>query len=61
MKKKTIEEITAEIDLLKKELAKMWESKERTDRDILICSEMIDHLLNQHDQILAETAIERYR
>jgi hypothetical protein len=45
-------EVSLQINKLKKMLGCLWESKGRTDEEILNLAEKIDQLLNEYDQLL---------
>lgn len=47
-----IKEVSNRIDLLKRQLNKLWDEKGSTNDEILRISEEIDRLLNEHDRLL---------
>lgn len=49
---KRLDEITVEIIILKKQLAELWETKGKTDQEVLDLAEKIDKLLNEYDHQL---------
>lgn len=49
-----LSEVVQEINDLKRQLADLWETRQKTDEDVLALSTRIDQLLNEHDRLLCE-------
>jgi len=47
-----LKEVSNRIELLKRQLSKLWDEKGCTNDEILRLSEEIDRLLNEHDRLL---------
>lgn len=47
-----LNEVVQEIIELKRQLAELWETRQKTDEDVLALSTHIDRLLNEHDRLL---------
>lgn len=47
-------QVIREINNLKRQLADLWETKQRTDADILRIADRLDRLLNEHDRLLVK-------
>lgn len=55
------EEIILEISYLKRKLAYLWESKGKTDQEVLDLAEKIDDLLNEYDRGLRDSVDDKAR
>ncbi len=48
--------VIQKIEDLKQQLNDLWETRQKTDEDVLALSSRIDRLLNEHDRLLRNLA-----
>lgn len=49
-----LKEVIRETNELKRQLSDLWETRQKTDAEVLKLSIRIDQLLNEHDRLLRE-------